>query len=107
VGRPDAAGGEYVGVTDAQRIERLDNRILIVGDDADFPKVDADRRQVFGNVADVSVLGASGQDLVADHQDAGRDNLRRHVIFHRMFRLVADAVTTGFAATVQYQSGLS
>ena len=31
--------------------------------------------QVFGDVADVLVLGAAGQDLVADDENRGRDDL--------------------------------
>ena len=34
VRRPDAAGGEHVGVATAQRIERIDDRRLLVADDA-------------------------------------------------------------------------
>src|SRR5262249_32810227 len=40
-----------------------------------FLEIDADRHQIFRNVADVLVLGAAGQDLATDHQERGRDNL--------------------------------
>ena len=35
-----------------------------------FLEIDADRRQIFRNVAYVLVLGAAGQDLATDHQSA-------------------------------------
>jgi len=47
---------------------------LVIGDDADLLEVDADIGQVFRDEADVLVLGPPGQDLVADHQDPGRDD---------------------------------
>ena len=75
VGRADAAGGEDIGVGRAQRVERGDDRGLVVGDHPHFLEVDADRGEVFGDVADVLVLGPAGQDFVADHQDGGGDDL--------------------------------
>ena len=77
VGRADAAGGEDVGVAVAQRVERRDDLVFLVGHDAHLPQVDAERGQIFGDVADVLVLGAPGQDLVADHQERGGDDLFR------------------------------
>ena len=77
VGRADAAGGEDVGVAVAQRVERIDDRRLLVADHAHLPEVDAERGQVLGDIADVLVLGAPGQDLVADHQQGGGDGLGR------------------------------
>ena len=38
-------------------------------------QIDAHRRQIFGDIADVLILGAAGQDLAANHQERGRDNL--------------------------------
>ena len=75
VGRADAAGGEDVGVAVAQRVERVDDRRFLVADHADLHQVDADRGQIFGDVADVLVLGAPGQDFVADHQQSGGDDV--------------------------------
>ena len=75
VGRADAAGGEHVVVAAAQRVERGDDLRLLVGDDAHLLEIDADHGQVFGDVADVLVLGAAGQDLVADDEKPGRDDL--------------------------------
>ena len=76
VGRPDAAGGEDVGVALPQRVERIDDRRLVVADHADLLEIDPDRGQVLGDVADVLVLGAAGQDFVADHQQRRADGLR-------------------------------
>ena len=75
VGRPDAAGGEDVGVAVPQRVERIDDRALLVADHADLHEIDADRGQIFRDIADVLVLGAAGQDFVADHQQGGGDDL--------------------------------
>ena len=75
MGRPDAAGGEDVGVALAQRVQGGDDLGLLVGDDADFLEVDPDIGQVFGDKADVLVLGPPGQDLVADHQNSRRNDL--------------------------------
>ena len=74
VGRADAAGGEHIGVARAQRIYRGDDLRLFVGDDAHFLEIDADAGEIFGDVADVLVLGAARQDLVADHEDGGGDD---------------------------------
>ena len=71
MGRADAAGGEDVGVAGAQRIQRRDDLLVDIGDDADLAQVDADIGQVLGDVADILVLGPARQDLVADHQDRG------------------------------------
>src|SRR6516164_4367496 len=56
-----------------ERIERIYDRCLLVADHPYFLEIDADRRQIFRNVADVLVLGAAGQDLATDHQERGRD----------------------------------
>src|SRR5262245_29164027 len=75
VGRPDPAGGEDIGPAMAERIEGVDDCSLLVADHPHFLEIDAKRRQIFGDIADVLVLGAAGQDLAADHQERGRDNL--------------------------------
>ncbi len=70
VGRADAAGGEHVGVAAAQRVQRGDDLgSSSSGTTRTSLQVDADIGQVFGDVADVLVLGAARQDLVADDQD--------------------------------------
>ena len=74
VGRADAAGGEHVSVARAQRVERRDDVGLLVGDDADFLEIDADIGEVFGDIADVLVLGPAREDFVADDEDRGGDD---------------------------------
>ena len=75
VGRADAAGREHVGVALAQRVERGDDLGLLVGDDAHFLEIDPERGEILGDEADVLVLGAAGQDFVADHQHGGGDDV--------------------------------
>ena len=71
MGRPDPAGGE----DRPERIECIDDRSLLVANHPHFLEIDADRRQIFRDIADVLVLGAAGQDLATDHQERGRDGL--------------------------------
>ncbi len=75
MGRADAAGGEDIGIAVAERVERRDDLLLDIGHDADLAHVDTDIGQIFGDVADVLVLGPSGQDFVADDQDGGGDDV--------------------------------
>src|SRR5262249_90557 len=75
VGRPDPAGGDDINVAMPERLEFVDDRSLLVADLPHFLEIDADRRQIFRDIADVLVLGAAGQDLATDHQERGRDNL--------------------------------
>ena len=74
VGRADAAGGEDVVVAAAQRVHGIDDLGLLVGDDAHLLQLDADGGQMVGDVADVLVLGAAREDLVADHQQRRGDD---------------------------------
>src|SRR6516225_9350409 len=62
VGRPDPAGGE----DRPERIECIDDRSLLVANHPHFLEIDADRRQIFRDIADVLVLGAAGQDLATE-----------------------------------------
>ena len=59
VGRPDPTGGEDIGAAMPQRIECVDDRALLIADHPHFLEIDADRRQIFRNVADVLVPGGS------------------------------------------------
>ena len=47
-----------------ERIERIDDRCLLVADHPHFLEIDADRRQIFRDIANVLVLGAAGQILL-------------------------------------------
>jgi hypothetical protein len=58
-----------------ERVECVDDRALLIADHPDFLEIDADRRQIFRDIADVLALGSAGQDLAADHRECGRDNL--------------------------------
>ena len=77
MGGTDAAGGENIGVASPQRIDRPHDRTLLVADDSHLLEVDAERGQVFGDIADVPVLGPARQDLVADDQQRRRDETIR------------------------------
>jgi len=59
----------------SERIERIDDRCFLVANHPYFLEIDAERRQIFRDIADVLVLGAAGQDPVTDHRERGRDNL--------------------------------
>jgi hypothetical protein len=72
-----------------ERIECIDNRSLLIADHSHFLEINAERRQIFRNVADVLVLGAAGQILLpitrsaavttsleADESAVGMINLR-------------------------------
>src|SRR6516165_9448891 len=63
------------GAAMPQRIECVDDRALLIADHPHFLEIDADRPQIFRNIADVLVLGAARQDLATDHQERGRDSL--------------------------------
>ena len=78
VGRADAAGREEIVVARAQRVERGDDLLLDVGHDARLAHLDADAGQIFGDIADVAVLGAAGEDFVADDENGGGDGLVGH-----------------------------
>ena len=48
---------------------------LFVADYPHFSEMHAEGGQIFHDIADILVLGAARQDLVADHQQCGRDGL--------------------------------
>src|SRR5208283_827059 len=77
--RADAAGREKIIVTLAQRIDRRDNLSCDIGNHARLAEIDADLAQLIGDIGDVLVLRAAGQDLVAYDKDRRRDGCRlRH-----------------------------
>src|SRR5262245_37664975 len=75
VGRPNPAGGEDICVAMPERTECVEDCSLLIADHPHFLEIDTDRSQIFRDIADVLVLGSAGQDLAADHQECGRDNL--------------------------------
>src|SRR5262249_14333901 len=58
---------EDIGAAMPERVERVDDRSLLVADRPHFLEINAERREIFCNIADVLVLGAAGQDLATDH----------------------------------------
>jgi hypothetical protein len=60
-----------IGAAMPERIDCVDDRSLLIADHPYFLKINANRRRIFRNIADVLVLGAAGQDLAADHQERG------------------------------------
>src|SRR5262245_31000126 len=75
MGRPDTASREDIGVTMPKRVKRIDDSTLLVADHPYFLEIDPERGEVFRDIADVLILGAAGQDFIADHQE-GADLLR-------------------------------
>ena len=71
MGRADAAGGEDIGVAGPQRVDRLDDRRLVVADDADLLQVDADGGDDGGEMTGILLADTAGQDLVANDQRGG------------------------------------
>ena len=61
-----------------ERVDRRDDRVLLVRHDPHLAQRDADAGQVLGDVADVPVLGAPREDLVADHEEGGGDRIAAH-----------------------------
>jgi hypothetical protein len=71
MGRSDTASREDISVAMPERVERIDDRSLLVTDYPHFVEIDTKRGQIFGDIANVLVLGSARQDLVADHQERG------------------------------------
>ena len=72
VGRADAAGGEQIIVARAERVDRLDDPLGDVGDDAHLGQPDALDVEPGRELRDVPVLRPPGQDFVADHRQRCR-----------------------------------
>ena len=75
MGRADAAGSKYVSILLAERVHRGGDLGLAIGHDPDLAQRNSDPRQIGGDVGDVLVLGAARQDLLANHEERGRDGL--------------------------------
>ena len=73
--RADAAGGEEIVELGAQLVDGGDDRVGDVGDDARLAQGHADLVEADGDVVEVGVLRAAGEDLVADDQDGGGNDL--------------------------------
>ena len=59
VGRPNPARGEDIDIVMPQRIECVDDRSLLVADHPHFLEINAEYGEVFCDIADVLVLGAT------------------------------------------------
>ena len=57
---------------------------FVVGDDTHLPEPDADARQMLGDRADIPILCATGQNLIADDQQR-----RRHYALFAQFPIPA------------------
>ena len=69
--RSDTTSREDISVAMSERIERIDDRGLLVADHPHFLEIDTERGQIFSDIANVLVLGPARQDLVADQQERG------------------------------------
>ena len=78
VRRADATGGEHVIELCPHLIDRADDSIGHIRDDAHLAQRNADLTEAQGEEADVGVLRAARQHLVADHQQTGSWVFVRH-----------------------------
>jgi hypothetical protein len=69
--RPDTAGGENLIVAGTNLVDRADDGFRDIGNDPHFAYRNADIAQALRQKADIRVLRAAGQHLVADDQNAG------------------------------------
>ena len=69
MGGADAARSEHLVVSTPKRVDRPDDRCGVIGDNPHLAQVDAVLGQDSGQVVQVLVAGASGQNLIADDQD--------------------------------------
>ena len=72
MGGADAAGGEQIIVLGPQRVHRRGDPLDHVRHHPHLVQPDALQVQPAGDLGDVPVLGAAGEDLVADDQQARR-----------------------------------
>ena len=69
--RPDTAGGEEIIVTFAQRVHRFHDTRHHIGDDSHFGQANTLHLQPAGDLGNILVMRAPGQDLVPDHEEPG------------------------------------
>ena len=75
VGGPDPAGGDDIVVAGAQGVQGVDDLVLDVGHGTRLAQVHPVHAQIPGNVPQIGVLGAAGQDLVTDDQHRRRHHI--------------------------------
>jgi len=69
--RTDAAGGEDIVELLPHLVDRRDDRLGDVGNDAHLAQPHADLVEPLGDERQIGVLGAARQDLVADDEETG------------------------------------
>src|SRR3546814_7304361 len=69
--RPDAAGGEYIIISRAHRIDRGGALLGAIADHAHFAKPDSVYIQPLRQIGDVGILGPSRQDFIPDDDKGG------------------------------------
>ena len=84
----DTAGGEHLIEPGAHLVDRGDDRLRHVRDDAHFAQRDAQLAEAPGQVIDVGILRAAGEHFVADDDDAGGGVHRGRVAVARGARKV-------------------
>ena len=70
MGRADAAGREHVIEARPHLVDGADDGFRDIGDHPHLAQRHADLTKPGGDEADIGVLGAAGENLVADHQQA-------------------------------------
>jgi hypothetical protein len=71
MGRPYAAGREDISIARPQCIDRGDDFLFDIGDDAGLLEIDAECRKIIGDETEILVLGAARKDFIADQEDGG------------------------------------
>ena len=73
---PDPAGREDVVPARPQRVQRRHDLLLVVRNHPHLADLHAEPGDVFGDVADVAVLGSATENFVADDENGCCDGLR-------------------------------
>ena len=71
MGGADAAGGDDEIIGSAQGIEGGDDLAFHIRHHARLFQVDAAQTQEPGDIVDIGILGAAGEDFIPDHQHGG------------------------------------
>ena len=69
--RADTTAGEHKIMRRGQQFDCLDDGLSDIGNDTRLAKLDALLVQLFGEPANVFVLGAPAEDFITDHKDRG------------------------------------
>ena len=84
VGRANAPGGDHIVIAVPQGVQGRNDLLHDVGDGPRLAEVHPMHAQILGDVAQIGVLGAPRQDLIADDQDSRRDHCRATGIAHHL-----------------------